>query len=351
MKDKGLHIELIILSDKNESELVCLDKSTIFKMVQDYLNDTPLLLLGTGASIPVGIPGMPLLAEHLRNELSDRYKTNTNWERFVENLDKGLGLEQALTDITMDENVEQDIKKCTWELVSKFDLELFEKVLNNSVNLDLTKLLYQFYQAHPRCINVITTNYDRMIEYACDQASLPLDIRFNGTYIKRTSTTTPRSKNTVNLYKVHGSLDSFVDTKGGVVSIPLQSKIPDGCVPSIITPGCNKYKDILLGPAHNILQEADNAFKSASSFLCIGYGFNDGQIQKNLLQEASSGKPLVVITKELSDAAFGLLCNSCSKYIVIQEGKAKDTTEFWIGKECQVISGTFWSIGGFLEII
>lgn len=346
-----VHIKLTMLNNINESELLCLDKSTAFKMVQDYLNDTPLLLLGTGASIPVGIPGMPLLAQHLRSELSDKYKTDTNWERFVENLDSGIGLEQALTNVTMDENVEQDIKKCTWELVSSSDLELFKKVLNNSVNLDLTKLLYQFYQAHPRCINIITTNYDRMIEYACDQASLPLDIRFNGTYIKRTSTATPRNKNTVNLYKVHGSLDSFVDTNGGVVSIPLQNKIPDGCVPSIITPGCNKYKDILLGPAHNILQEADNAFKSASSFLCIGYGFNDGQIQKNLLQEASSGKPLVVITKELSDSAFNLLCNICSKYIVIQEGKTKDTTEFWIGKEYQVVSGTYWSIGGFLEII
>ncbi|MEE0992496.1 MAG: hypothetical protein UH542_05920, partial [Bacteroidales bacterium] len=99
-------IKLIIEIKIYESELIGLDKSTIFKMVQDYLNDTPLLLLGTGASIPVGIPGMPLLAEHLRNELSDRYKTNTNWERFVENLDKGLGLEQALTDVTMDENIE-----------------------------------------------------------------------------------------------------------------------------------------------------------------------------------------------------------------------------------------------------
>ena len=142
-----------------------------------------------------------------------------------------------------------------------------------------------------------------------------------------------------------------MDAKDRVVSIPLQSKIPDGCIPSIITPGTNKYKEILLGPAHNILQEADNAFKLSSSFLCIGYGFNDGQIQKNLLQEASNGKPLVVITKELSDDAFGLLCNNCSKYIVIQEGKTKDTTEFWIGKECQIISGTYWSIGGFLEII
>lgn len=328
-----------------------MDKSTTFKMIQDYLNDTPLLLLGTGASIPLGIPGMPLLAEHLRNELSDKYKANTNWEHFVKNLDNGDGLEQALTDVTMDEDIERDIKKCTWELISNFDLKLFEKVLNNSVNLDLTKLLHQYYQAHPSCINIITTNYDRMIEYACDQALLPLDIRFNGTYIKRTNTVPPRDRKVVNLYKVHGSLDSFVDTKDNVISIPLQSKIPDGCIPSIITPGCNKYKDILLGPAHNILQEADNAFKSASSFLCIGYGFNDGQIQKNLLQEASSGKPLVVITKELSDTAFGLLCNSCSKYIVIQEGKEKDTTEFWIGKESKVISGTYWSIGGFLEII
>ncbi len=328
-----------------------MDKSTLFKTVQDYLNDTPLLLLGTGASIPVGIPGMTVLAEHLRSELSDKYKTDINWERFIDNLDNGIDLEQALTNVTMDENVEHDIKKCTWELVSKFDLGLFEKVLNNSVSLDLTKLLNKYYQAHPRCINIITTNYDRMIEYACDQALLPLDIRFNGTYIKRASPDTPRSKNTVNLYKVHGSLDSFENAKGDVISIPLQSKIPDGCVPSIITPGCNKYKDILLGPARNILQEADNAFKAASAFLCIGYGFNDGQIQKNLLQEASIGKPLVVITKKLSDPAFHLLCNNCNKYIVIQEGKTADMTEFWLGKEIQNIPGKYWSIGGLLEII
>lgn len=333
------------------SELNDLDKSTIFKAVQDYLNDTPLLLLGTGASIPVGIPGMLSLAEHLRDRLSVKYKTNSNWERFIESLDNGVGLEQALTNVSMDEGIEQDIKKHTWELISKYDLELFEKVLDNSINLDLKSLLYQYYQAHPRCINVITTNYDRMIEYACDQASLPLDIRFNGTYIKKTSTEIPRRKNIVNLYKVHGSLDSFIDTKGRAVSIPLQSKIPNGCIPSIITPGCNKYKDILLGPAHNILQEADNAFKSASAFLCIGYGFNDGQIQKNLLQEASNGKPLVVITKNLSDAAFGLLCNNCNKCIVIQEGKAMGTTEFWIEKKYQTVEGTYWNIGGFLEII
>ena len=76
-----------------------------------------------------------------------------------------------------------------------------------------------------------------------------------------------------------------------------------------------------------------------------------GQIQKNLLQEASNGKPLVVITKNLSDAAFGLLCNNCNKCIVIQEGKAMGTTEFWIEKKYQTVEGTYWNIGGFLEII
>ena len=96
------------------SELNDLDKSTIFKAVQDYLNDTPLLLLGTGASIPVGIPGMLSLAEHLRDRLSVKYKTNSNWERFIENLDNGVGLEQALTNVSMDEGIEQDIKKHTW---------------------------------------------------------------------------------------------------------------------------------------------------------------------------------------------------------------------------------------------
>lgn len=40
-------------------------KEEIFNIIQEYTSNPPLILVGTGLSIPAGIPGMAELADYL----------------------------------------------------------------------------------------------------------------------------------------------------------------------------------------------------------------------------------------------------------------------------------------------
>ena len=155
----------------------------------------------------------------------------------------------------------------------------------------------------------------------------------------------------MNLLKVHGSLDVFQDTHGGVVSAPMLSALPSGLIPELITPGSSKYAAILHGTHRELLLAADERIKQAKSFLCIGYGFNDSQIQEGILARIRTGVPLVSITKTVSDSAAHLLANNAKNYITIQQGPGSDQTEICINRSIEVLDGTFWTIEGFMSII
>ena len=49
-----------------------MDKGEIFKKVQEYLADIPLILVGTGGTIPYGIPGMTALSNRLTTKLDSK---------------------------------------------------------------------------------------------------------------------------------------------------------------------------------------------------------------------------------------------------------------------------------------
>ena len=108
---------------------ILMNKDDIFRTIQEYTTDVPLLLIGTGASIPVGIPGMPELADYLLDNLDSKYSSDKNWCDISKKLKSGIDLESAMTSYHLDENLLNDIKKLTWKLVTDADLKLFyEKV-------------------------------------------------------------------------------------------------------------------------------------------------------------------------------------------------------------------------------
>ena len=158
-------------------------------------------------------------------------------------------------------------------------------------------------------------------------------------------------KNVVNLLKVHGSLDSFSDEKTNEsISIPLQQNIPNGFIPEIITPGSDKYKAILTSTSREILHNADSLIDKASNFLCIGYGFNDSQIQEKIITKIKAGTPIVVVTKSLTNNALGIINSNSGNYAVIMDG-GENTTRFIINKTDITLEGVYWTIDGFNEII
>lgn len=50
------------------------NKDIVFKTIQTYLTDTPVVLAGTGISIPAGIPGMNKLSKFLQDNLKVKYE-------------------------------------------------------------------------------------------------------------------------------------------------------------------------------------------------------------------------------------------------------------------------------------
>lgn len=327
-----------------------MDANEIFKCVQKAVEGVPLMLIGSGASAPYGLPTMGELGRHLLLTLGPHNSSNPDWQRFEKNIHDNMGLEEALTDVVLASDIIEDIRKATWELVSKKDIEVFYKVLFNEIQLPLAKLIKHFYQTHPQNVNIVTTNYDRLIEYACDSLRLPISTGFYGHYIKHYFGKFASQK-IVNLVKVHGSLDFFKDPHDVSFSLPMQTSIPNGLKPEIITPGISKYQAVLKGTPRLLLNECDSLVNGASSYLCIGYGFNDEQIQEEIISNIRDGKPIVVVTMEVSDKAAHLLANNAAHFISVQKGKTDGTTEFCIDRNITVVDGTYWTIEGFLEII
>lgn len=46
-----------------------MERDDIFRAIQAAVEDTPLLMIGSGSSAPYGLPGMQELGEHLLKQL------------------------------------------------------------------------------------------------------------------------------------------------------------------------------------------------------------------------------------------------------------------------------------------
>lgn len=174
----------------------------IFKQVQKAVEGVPLMLIGSGSSAPYGLPTMKQLGDHLIDKLGADYSEDLSWQQFEKNIKNEMGLEEALTGVVLSSEIIDDIRKETWGIVSEKDNELFYKVLFGEVRLPLADLIKHFQHTHPQRVNIITTNYDRVVEYACDSAQLPVNTGFEGYYKKHYSGKFGE-KRIVNLIKVY----------------------------------------------------------------------------------------------------------------------------------------------------
>lgn len=328
-----------------------MDQELVFKIVQKNLENVPLVLIGTGGTIPYGIPGMSELAFHLIDQLDLKYKSVSEWIKFQQNLSNGKDLETALTGLNIPEHIMSDIARYTWELITLADLQIFYKIVNNEITIAFCKMFEYMCKFHPKQLKIITTNYDRIIEYACDQSRLSINVLASGCYLKHIDTKEIKPIANITLLKVHGSLDWFENEDGYVYSIPLQNKIPEKMNPKIIPPGSEKYRSIAQPPCRDVIHLADDYIGQANSFLCIGYGFNDEQIQTNIISSIRCGKPIVVVTKNLSEKSLEVLNKNSNNYIAIQESDKFGYTDFITLEGKISIEGNYWKISEFMSIL
>ncbi len=159
---------------------------------------------------------------------------------------------------------------------------------------------------------------------------------------------------TVNIWKVHGSLDWFSDSDNVIVGLPIMPTRLAEMSPVIVIPGHDKYKRTHAEPFRSILAGADNSLSRARSYLCIGYGFNDVHLQTKLIERCETSSALiVVITKVLSPNARQFLEGGrCGHYLALEEHPRGTRIFCPKYKEGAVLEGrSLWKLADFLDLV
>jgi len=311
----------------------------IFKVVQTFLGDPPLIIWGSGATIPYELPSMSDLNKKLKASIEGFNADNNN-------LESELGQDKYQEQIPI-------IKKIIWDEVSKKDILVLEKIITNDIDSfsGIKTMIEKFTKPHPRILNIVTTNYDRVLEYLMSYYNFSYTDGFNGKVLSEFDENNFKKEHMINLIKVHGSLNWF-DVGG---DIRFSSFILKGTEPKIIAPGKNKYQDAYEEPYRELIQKSDNLIKDASSFFVIGFGFNDEHLTPKIKAKIKKGTPIVLITKEASYSSYKEL-EHAEKYIIFEESKSGKTKVIY--KESKTIDkveieleGDLWQLNNFIRIL
>lgn len=329
------------------------------KQAQEYYREAPAIVLGSGASAAHGISGMGALAERIVSDIdvSDLpEKEQGAWGKFCESLDRGVDLETALTKHVLSEELTSRIIRVTWKVIKRDDENTFLNSLQVDNLFPLRRLLDHMFKSTVQNVSIVTTNYDRLAEYACDLGRFPHYTGFtHGYYRQRAAPMETTVNRRVDIWKVHGSLDWFESPLREVVAISGASEVPENYSPQIVTPGAQKYQKTHLEPFRTVMQNADEAIGSAKSYLCIGYGFNDEHIQPKLMANCKQHNiPITIITRSLSHEARQLIDGGeATQYLAIERGDSDDESIVYSSQRASPlrVDKNLWSLEGYLSLI
>ena len=329
------------------------------KRAQHFLSERPVVVLGTGATIPHGLPSMSTLADGLLAAITDNPK---GWDAFARRLNETKDLERALHDVPLSEETVELLVRATWELVSSKDIELYNHLLTGRCAFPLSDLFAYLLRTADAHLRVVTTNYDRVAEYAANAVGAYASTgvtagwlqHFVATSVNRERPPSPGFEGMVTILKVHGSLDWFRDATDDVIAIPLAQEVPDDMTPLVVTPGVSKYREVHKDPFRTVMSAADTVLREATCYVCIGYGFNDEHVQPVLVNRVKKdGIPLVILTKELTvQTRNAFLKEPPKRFLFVEE--APGGTRVYTPDDAGgvVLDGVFaWRLQDFMKMI
>lgn len=289
--------------------------------LQNLFADGLIVIVGSGLSCAEGLPGMGALAKRLKDLVPGRISGGDEaaWAEVASRLDAGVGLEAALHEVAVSVDLEAAIVQATAEFILAEEAKALLGCLDAGRTLRFTRLLRHLSPSSSKRVDVVTTNYDRLIEFAVESAGWGVDTGFVGrlwgwhdpaesdkSFVKRVvhHSKTPKLhyRDRVRLYKPHGSLDWFESPDGAVCSA-----LPMAAPRLLITPGAGKYRLGYNQPFDSHREGANAAVDKAAAFLCIGYGFNDDHLQTHLTPRLKAGVPAVLLTYSLTEAAEAVI--------------------------------------------
>jgi hypothetical protein len=336
----------------------------LYQTSQSYINTPglPLVVLGSGASMAYGLPGMWELAQELKTITITDKQDQPCWKQFLSLIDS-LDLESVLLKVTLTENALNKVIQKTWQFINGRDLQMFNSTVIKNDEFPLANLFKHFLTSSSKSLHIITTNYDRLAEYAASSINLYPYTFFNaghiGEFIGEQDDCFTRAKGcsgVASICKLHGSLDWFSINTSYLKykSIPLQQVIPLNATPCIITPGIEKFRRTTQTPFRELFQISDDQIRKASAFLCIGYGFNDEHVHPKILDSITKNKkPLVVIARKLTPKTREIISlPNADKILLIEEGD--NGNSFVYTKKYQngaVFDKAYWDLKYFLTLL
>lgn len=275
-------------------------------------NNMPKLIVGTGLSIIYGVPGMSALAKYLDKEISESKDEFLKeiWRKRYCDIDKN-GLEIGLANLAQAESVLVDAIK---PMTAKYILEMEEKLHKSILKKDtgFSRLLVYLsitVGVSKRVIDIMTPNYDRIIEIVCDKLGIgvitgftgSLYCRFNRTLLKQPAEIyNCKSHTWVRLFKPHGSIN-WVNENGNEYLINNYDVLKKNAeFIEIVTPGSSKYRVGLTNNTFRCMREEFNELLNTNenySLLIYGYGFNDDHFDTALFD--SFQKNVLILSRDV----------------------------------------------------
>lgn len=334
----------------------------IAKTAQACFQGCPTIVLGSGASMPHGLPSMGDLSTYLCKNMETVGDHEAEAWRLVEDaLATGDHLEAALEGKALPAALLSKIVGLTWRCVNEKDMKLLEAAGGNG-DFSLGKLLASMFSSTQSEVHVVTTNYDRVAEFACNSKNVLFQTGFAPGYIQAWETTGrvrmmhgTKAARVVKIWKIHGSLDWFRTADDRTVGLPvfeLPSK--DHYTPLIVTPGLNKYEKTYEDPFRTTINGADAALKNASAFLCIGFGFRDQHIHPKIIERCRERNvPIVVLARTLTEEAKMFLKNRAgANYLGIEKSGGGSRVYSPTAPEgIDVNTADLWSLDGFNNLV
>ncbi len=322
-------------------------------------DNMPKLIVGTGLSCIYGVPGMKELANHLNQEIAKSTDDiKAMWDkRYADVMDKGL--EAGLGNIS---EAEIPLVELIQNITAKYILAKEEKLHKEIWNRDtgfckLLVYLTQTISVNERILDIMTPNYDRIIEIICDKLQIGVITGFRGGMYKKfdanllknpSKVYNCRDNTWVRIFKPHGSIN-WINEKGheyltnDAEVLKKKTKYIE-----IVTPGSSKYKAGLINSTFRNMREDFNALLNPGdsySLLFFGYGFNDDHFDTALFD--SFQKNVLIISRDVKSE------------IVDKALKNKNITIFYHenNKDCMIYKAkkyvtdmALWDIEQFADV-
>ncbi|MDE0518547.1 MAG: SIR2 family protein [Bdellovibrionales bacterium] len=315
-------------------------KIEVFTLIQRFLKNPPVIIWGSGATIPYGLPSMDDLKKSLKSELGD-LGTSANLETELGKID--------------DINKIDIVKKIIRNEVSKKQLECLKKAIQNmNYFKSITDMIKKFYDIHPRKIDIVTTNYDCILEYALSKSDYNFTDGFTGKPLSNFHSTAFGKKEIVNLIKVHGSLNWLSDENSNTFCLPYEYEFENLKYTMVLPAKERKYYETFIKePYRTLIGKSDDVIENANSFLVVGFGFNDEHLTPKVDSKIKTGTPIVIITEKATDSCMQKL-NNAEQYCLFEKDKNETKVMFKKNnspKKSLKLNGNYWKLNKFMEVL